>query len=102
MIRRPPRSTLFPYTTLFRSHIRRQSRKRYLGNEFSMAPSSVAALIVAVLLSVPCVTFARSEEHTSELQSQSNLVCRLLREKKNIFSSFAVCLRLVITQLPHL
>src|SRR5438270_13478165 len=65
-IRRPPRSTLFPYTTLFRSALpvppapRHRSRPRPL-----------------------CSRASRSEEHTSELQSQSNLVCRLLLEKKN-------------------
>src|SRR5688572_31562343 len=67
MIRRPPRSTLFPYTTLFRSSLRRiatwctRSTRRHYGSR-----------VIAV----------RSEEHTSELQSQSNLVCRLLLEKK--------------------
>src|SRR2546430_4599558 len=71
MIRRPPRSTLFPYTTLFRSYVsaRRASRENSaarsrswrLGRRYNR----------------------RSEEHTSELQSQSNLVCRLLLEKKN-------------------
>src|SRR2546427_1167003 len=62
MIRRPPRSTLFPYTTLFRSGILRACHHRGYG----------------------CAACrpARSEEHTSELQSQSNLVCRLLLEKK--------------------
>src|SRR2546430_3328703 len=74
MIRRPPRSTLFPYTTLFRSQDGHDAdRKR-----------DVAALEDVDELAEPrppqC---ARSEEHTSELQSQSNLVCRLLLEKKN-------------------
>src|SRR2546427_234441 len=66
MIRRPPRSTLFPYTTLFRSH---EVAER-------LAPGNPAALPVNPRLGL------RSEEHTSELQSQSNLVCRLLLEKK--------------------
>src|SRR2546427_419795 len=76
MIRRPPRSTLFPYTTLFRSKAdgghALEARAACLGEEL-----------------VPCLELAfsschamRSEEHTSELQSQSNLVCRLLLEKK--------------------
>src|SRR2546430_14495186 len=65
MIRRPPRSTLFPYTTLFRSYQWASARKP----RFSLFPADVE--------------MARSEEHTSELQSQSNLVCRLLLEKKN-------------------
>src|SRR2546427_10719042 len=69
MIRRPPRSTLFPYTTLFRSSC---------GSQASAACSSASS---------SCSGHARgpkerSEEHTSELQSQSNLVCRLLLEKK--------------------
>src|SRR5688572_32502607 len=74
MIRRPPRSTLFPYTTLFRSTL----------------PSSVALAASATTyknVAVPTKSKAgRSEEHTSELQSQSNLVCRLLLEKKNTCS----------------
>src|SRR5256885_12741143 len=65
MIRRPPRSTLFPYTTLFRSNDRSAERKRFLAN-------------CMVRVEPPC----RSEEHTSELQSPCNLVCRLLLEKK--------------------
>src|SRR5437016_7720313 len=64
MIRRPPRSTLFPYTTLFRSRPAGPRRPR------SAASRS------------PCATGTRSEEHTSELQSLTNLVCRLLLEKK--------------------
>src|SRR5688572_32330500 len=71
MIRRPPRSTLFPYTTLFRSLLidlaDRACQAVYGGG--SLAEMTNAA-------------YARSEEHTSELQSQSNLVCRLLLEKK--------------------
>src|SRR2546430_7256850 len=86
MIRRPPRSTLFPYTTLFRSvrheaellmddadaQLLRRSRSRdvHVG-ALQTDPSGVAV-----------VDAGRSEEHTSELQSQSNLVCRLLLEKK--------------------
>src|SRR5688572_31089546 len=67
-IRRPPRSTLFPYTTLFRSATNRRSHRamKRNGGESSSA----------------CAR-SRSEEHTSELQSQSKLVCRLLLEKKN-------------------
>src|SRR6266567_8266064 len=70
MIRRPPRSTLFPYTTLFRSRATRSRRSR--------APSCGRARGTPTR----CPTTRRSEEHTSELQSQSNLVCRLLLEKK--------------------
>src|SRR5204863_3672830 len=68
MIPRPPRSTLFPYTTLFRSREVRIARLRN------------ASLILAILAG--CSTVTRSEEHTSELQSRRDLVCRLLLEKK--------------------
>src|SRR2546428_7669888 len=72
MIRRPPRSTLFPYTTLFRSH--------EVGGEMEESE----ALSVKFLAGKCCLDFfvQRSEEHTSELQSRSDLVCRLLLEKK--------------------
>src|SRR2546430_9738207 len=73
MIRRPPRSTLFPYTTLFRS---------------AFGPSS-GFTFTARMASFNNLTLnPRSEEHTSELQSQSNLVCRLLLEKKKLNSNF--------------
>src|SRR5687768_18074647 len=79
MIRRPPRSTLFPYTTLFRSRQRterRHSCRRLLG-DWKVAPplSRICSFLTAPLL-------MRSEEHTSELQSRLHLVCRLLLEKK--------------------
>src|SRR2546427_9146795 len=81
MIRRPPRSTLFPYTTLFRSH---------LGRKFRFGKPHYRALQIAgqdthLNFFKPLdrlFELLRSEEHTSELQSQSNLVCRLLLEKK--------------------
>src|SRR5258708_12249418 len=88
MIRRPPRSTLFPYTTLFRSHARlvQVLLRQYL----------VLADFVRILLD-RCATLVehigknqiltRSEEHTSELQSPDHLVCRLLLEKKKIYPS---------------
>src|SRR2546430_14283376 len=75
MIRRPPRSTLFPYTTLFRSQREKsewdscKTCKTHFLASWSAAPKAMD-------------TETRSEEHTSELQSQSNLVCRLLLEKK--------------------
>src|SRR5262245_64067668 len=72
MIRRPPRSTLFPYTTLFRS----QPSMRNDGPQ-SVTPASISARIQSGLQA-----FQRSEEHTSELQSLRHLVCRLLLEKK--------------------
>src|SRR5260221_2137862 len=74
MIRRPPRSTLFPYTTLFRSVCAR-------------SPGGQSARLGVPGRSGPpasCLISARSEEHTSELQSHSDLVCRLLLEKKKI------------------
>src|SRR2546430_12622531 len=72
MIRRPPRSTLFPYTTLFRSRV-----EQALGTPVQTAVKRADEQAFAALN-------GRSEEHTSELQSQSNLVCRLLLEKKKI------------------
>src|SRR3989475_5303508 len=73
MIRRPPRSTLFPYTTLFRSHVRGAVGHREVARIPGAQPLDQVDLLEGV---------HRSEEHTSELQSQSNLVCRLLLEKK--------------------
>src|SRR2546430_12755968 len=87
MIRRPPRSTLFPYTTLFRSPKSSNTRS------IKLSPRALAARTSASGQPKPCrrqpspkinLPCARSEEHTSELQSQSNLVCRLLLEKKKI------------------
>src|SRR5256885_7011106 len=83
MIRRPPRSTLFPYTTLFRSprtqaqtsnwwyHTDLATKKRWFGDRFGGPDTEIARPF-----------YVRSEEHTSELQSPCNLVCRLLLEKK--------------------
>src|SRR2546430_13692882 len=99
MIRRPPRSTLFPYTTLFRSlaHTRRgrkcgtpqgimdlsggptNGRSGHPFRRGDLEPGGAVCAAESVFSPAPC----RSEEHTSELQSQSNLVCRLLLEKKN-------------------
>src|SRR3712207_7535602 len=89
MIRRPPRSTLFPYTTLFRSHF-----TRFPPAILAMPQSLLTASPLPELLYCPgiCLVFSsfysfsflslRSEEHTSELQSRQYLVCRLLLEKK--------------------
>src|SRR2546430_13383444 len=85
MIRRPPRSTLFPYTTLFRSRI----------TPPTAAPERRVPVSVHAAPQCPDAGHAcsagdsphRSEEHTSELQSQSNLVCRLLLEKKKLISN---------------
>src|SRR2546429_8323555 len=79
MIRRPPRSTLFPYTTLFRSRfsiirkIRKDFAERFVSSEFSVVHQK------------------RSEEHTSELQSRLHLVCRLLLEKKKNMLIHRIC-----------
>src|SRR5687767_15667604 len=92
MIRRPPRSTLFPYTTLFRSSVRPSSSGRasnqspYLMKTTcqsrNVCTASVATAIGTVDDSRTRRTVTRSEEHTSELQSLAYLVCRLLLEKK--------------------
>src|SRR2546430_15819015 len=86
MIRRPPRSTLFPYTTLFRSHSElSQSRSAGVGDHHPERADGRPAVGVVCLSGARRAGFSqrsRSEEHTSELQSQSNLVCRLLLEKK--------------------
>src|SRR2546430_13745493 len=79
MIRRPPRSTLFPYTTLFRSPAARRRLDRPPPHP---APARAARERSAHAPQAARLSRHRSEEHTSELQSQSNLVCRLLLEKK--------------------
>src|SRR5689334_23406237 len=81
MIRRPPRSTLFPYTTLFRS-VRRLCNKVLLMEHGRAVWSGPMEEGVAVYETARKSTKVRSEEHTSELQSQFHLVCRLLLEKK--------------------
>src|SRR5688572_31624028 len=92
MIRRPPRSTLFPYTTLFRS-LKRGVRV----TATDLTPNAVKMTLQHFEVEgvkAEDVRTARSEEHTSELQSQSNLVCRLLLEKKkknnNIYLLFLI------------
>src|SRR2546430_14832202 len=84
MIRRPPRSTLFPYTTLFRSiadvemfAILEKDMDKVLRRD-----RQVLAFLIPRNVEIKARVVSRSEEHTSELQSQSNLVCRLLLEKK--------------------
>src|SRR5260221_1565554 len=93
MIRRPPRSTLFPYTTLFRSKlgnlkvIDHNSVAKYRGAGDTLEVGralNVAYVLEGSVRHIQCATdIQRSEEHTSELQSHSDIVCRLLLEKKN-------------------
>src|SRR2546429_6947883 len=87
MIRRPPRSTLFPYTTLFRSRIDPHQDR-----------GDVVESTMAVGFGDELVHLLRSEEHTSELQSRLHLVCRLLLEKKKKSASF--CVRRASTLSP--
>src|SRR3989441_4117649 len=99
MIRRPPRSTLFPYTTLFRSWTSEQladwtARWELDGRDVAFALGGAEALPAAVLQTAERTwslsRLTRSEEHTSELQSLAYLVCRLLLEKKNNSSNIVL------------
>src|SRR5690349_23879566 len=81
MIRRPPRSTLFPYTTLFRS-LRRALRRGGRPRPHRRSPRALDALAAEAARVHVAALAHRSEEHTSELQSRRDLVCRLLLEKK--------------------
>src|SRR5260370_10341047 len=101
MIRRPPRSTLFPYTTLFRSDVtlRRydvlHSRPRSISLEMTEPVHFTASLREDAY-----DVISRSEEHTSELQSHLNLVCRLLLEKKKLIRNSKISAGLR-SDLPH-
>src|SRR3712207_7531193 len=99
MIRRPPRSTLFPYTTLFRSVtkvatigiVERHQRvgTEHVGNRITILITNLNTLILAMIVVYILTYFhniERSEEHTSELQSRQYLVCRLLLEKKKHYN----------------
>src|SRR5256885_12367391 len=91
MIRRPPRSTLFPYTTLFRSI--EGVRRGTFSPDMSPPPETFAALKVRIAETLSALEkIERSEEHTSELQSPCNLVCRLLLEKKKNHINPTTCL----------
>src|SRR5256885_7166143 len=82
MIRRPPRSTLFPYTTLFRSISGMIETAENLARDYGISREAADAYAVRSHQRAAAAWEARSEEHTSELQSPCNLVCRLLLEKK--------------------
>src|SRR5690554_7662535 len=89
MTRRPPRSTLFPYTTLFRSTtiyisvcMQTTSIAKFRKREFRTSKKLKGTLMLYRHIKIITVTWKRSEEHTSELQSRPHLVCRLLLEKK--------------------
>src|SRR5258708_28857732 len=91
MIRRPPRSTLFPYTTLFRSCRDQPTlhdflQEAVLHQAFAVNPAQVVGTEHTLVALLECLELVRSEEHTSELQSPDHLVCRLLLEKKKITS----------------
>src|SRR3712207_8556002 len=102
MIRRPPRSTLFPYTTLFRSRVTDRDLGLYPGGAGGVrraGHTAAVGLYHLLSVSVPCRrpagprhdvrAIVRSEEHTSELQSRQYLVCRLLLEKKQNNNDYA-------------
>src|SRR5258708_19340916 len=91
MIRRPPRSTLFPYTTLFRSLLLKNCAACHSGKlrTSGFSVDSLDAVIQGESAGTQLARMARSEEHTSELQSPDHLVCRLLLEKKKDLSSIS-------------
>src|SRR3712207_8134207 len=93
MIRRPPRSTLFPYTTLFRSRVAHEIDDG--------SPAAALERLPRLHELVRMAGDPRSEEHTSELQSRQYLVCRLLLEKKNTTSSAATTTRSVYSTSQH-
>src|SRR3712207_8987955 len=100
MIRRPPRSTLFPYTTLFRSDDDEVGQAGHVGpvddreqdrrSEHARLPTTPAPRRRPGARAAPPSPPARSEEHTSELQSRQYLVCRLLLEKKNTYTQSGI------------
>src|SRR5205085_10399840 len=116
-LRPPPASTLFPYTTLFRSvllglgvigeylariHEEVRGRPRYLVQDRSARAADVSVPSSSSISTVPSVPSmpSRSEEHTSELQSQSNLVCRLLLDKKKTLPA-QISKKTTLSLLPH-
>src|SRR2546422_7236238 len=91
MIRRPPRSTLFPYTTLFRSLPQFAIEVRIAGTSGIGLQAELFGIPTRrhLFVGLPVHALVRSEEHTSELQSRLHLVCRLLLEKKKLFRAYA-------------
>src|SRR3989454_9291876 len=96
MIRRPPRSTLFPYTTLFRSLANQRELALAKASGFRALGADIH---LDVLIHLVKTYFKRSEEHTSELQSPCNLVCRLLLEKKK-YKTIRHCLSFSVRTSP--
>src|SRR3712207_7941965 len=100
MIRRPPRSTLFPYTTLFRSCVSVETyplnnyhpNNNILGSKFTVVSLTYTSIFSPICDSIVSNILDRSEEHTSELQSRQYLVCRLLLEKKKTILSSSLFL----------
>src|SRR5256885_5478837 len=98
MIRRPPRSTLFPYTTLFRSEAGEIRGQDALSALMRWARQAAPYPLSMFTTATPAAQELRSEEHTSELQSPCNLVCRLLLEKKKMSSHVATATSLKTTR----
>src|SRR3712207_8846852 len=99
MIRRPPRSTLFPYTTLFRSNLFGMIPYGFTVTSHIIVTFALAALVIGTVIVYGFMKHGthRSEEHTSELQSRQYLVCRLLLEKKkNISCNYLLLLLSII------
>src|SRR5205823_14246536 len=94
-LRRPPRSTLFPYTTLFRSGMRAEPQ---LSNSLHRPSLGMHVYVTSAWSRISRVRRSRSEEHTSELQSLAYLVCRLLLEKKNIDDGLFRCVSIQLHQ----
>src|SRR5687768_18125661 len=101
MIRRPPRSTLFPYTTLFRSSATSARFFVSAASSFLIRTWSSCSNAVYACERFGFVSSARSEEHTSELQSRLHLVCRLLLEKKKKRLLLPVAIRRAVVRLSH-
>src|SRR3989449_7991592 len=98
MIRRPPRSTLFPYTTLFRS---RHGFRNALIPVITVLGLDTGNYLTGSILSETIFGWPRSEEHTSELQSRLHLVCRLLHEKKKIRKTSITSSTIILIKSYH-